>query len=240
MSEWPDLGVMLFTYKRLETATRTLCAFLAHARYSGRLRIHIADDGTPDAPDGPSHAETLRQIAGGYERVFAATASNSGQRGYGGSYNLATQIMHIDCPVLLPIEDDWELSGPLDLDPLVETVLAPDTAIECVRMGYIGYTQELRGAFVLTPAGQMLLLDPASPEPHVFAGHPRIESREFERRVGEWPEMLPAGATEFAVSHRPAARRGVAWPLDVIRPSEHRFAHIGAEGLGEHVPQGGG
>jgi hypothetical protein len=238
VTDWPDLGVMLFTYKRLSTAERTLRALCERAHYSGRLRLHIADDGSPEVAPDLSQAEALRQIAGGYEQVYAATAANSGQHGYGASYNLATQIMHVDCAVLLPLEDDWELTAPLDLDPLVETLLDPAHGIECIRMGYIGYTQELRGTLVPTPAGHMLRFDPASPEPHVLAGHPRLETREFERRVGPWPELRPAGETEFIVCHRPQARTGVAWPLDVLRPSEHRFAHIGAEGLGEHMPEG--
>jgi hypothetical protein len=238
MTEWPDIGVMLFTYKRFVTAERTLRSVLGNLRYSGGLRVHIADDGSPPLEDGGDHAETLRQIAGGFASVISATASNSGQHGYGASYNLATQVVHLDCPILLPLEDDWELRSALDIDALVETLLDPAYGIECIRMGYIGYTQQLRGEFVPTPAGQMLRFDPSSPEPHVLAGHPRLETREFERRVGPWPEMLPAGQTEFVVCHRSEARRGVAWPLDVLRPSEHRFAHIGAEGLGEHQPEG--
>jgi hypothetical protein len=213
---------------------------LGNLRYSGGLRVHIADDGSPPLESGADQAETLRQIAGGFPNVVSATASNSGQHGYGASYNLATQVMHLDCPVLLPLEDDWELTGALEADPIVATLLDPAFGIDCVRLGYIGYTQELRGVLVPTPAGHMLRFDPASPEPHVLAGHPRLETREFERRVGPWPEMLPAGQTEFVVCHRNEARRGVAWPLDVLRPSEHRFAHIGAEGLGEHQPEGNG
>jgi len=236
--DWPDIGVMLFTYRRFSTAERTLGSVLGNLLYSGSLRVHIADDGSPPLSSGGDHAETLRQIAGGFPNVISATSSNSGQHGYGASYNLATQVMHLDCSILLPLEDDWELTAPLDLDPLVETLLDPAHGIECIRMGYIGYTQELRGTLVPTPAGHMLRFDPASPEPHVLAGHPRLETREFERRVGPWPELRPAGETEFIVCHRPQARTGVAWPLDVLRPSEHRCAHIGAEALGEHMPEG--
>ena len=241
MSDLPDLGVMIFTYDRYETAERTLRALLEHLHYSGVLRVHIADDGSPapaGAAEDASYAEMLRVIAEASSRVLTATASNAGQHGYGASYNLATQVLHPTCEVLIPIEDDWELRAPLDCDPLVETLLDPTLSIDCIRLGYIGFTQELRATFVHSPASMMLLLDPESPEPHVFAGHVRIETRDFERRVGPWPEMLPAGQTEWEVSQRPEARRGVAWPADVLRPSEHRFAHIGVDAKNLHEPTG--
>lgn len=232
--DWPLLGVALLTYDRFETAERSLRALLDRARYSGPLWVHVADDGSPD----PDYAERLRVLAGGFPSVVKATASNAGQHGYGASYNLATQVLHTECDYIVPMEDDWELQPPgIDFDPLVQT-LREIPEIACIRLGYIGYTQVLRGRFVPTPAGQMLLLDPDSPEPHVFAGHVRIETREFERTVGPWPEMIPAGQTEWDVGHRPEARTGIAWPLDVIRPSEHRFAHIGTRELGEHQPAG--
>ena len=72
-----------------------------------------------------------------------------------------------------------------------------------------------------------LALDPDSPEPHVFAGHPRLELAEWERYVGPWPEGLAAGPTEFEVAHRREARMGVAWPIDLIKPTGDAFVHIG-------------
>lgn len=249
---WPTLGVMVFTYNRFEVARRTIDALLTHAHYSGPLRLHIADDGSPPVGEIP-YLEALGRAAIKHPRAVnshvVVTAANSGQRGYGASYNLATQIMHSECPVLMPLEDDWELQRPLDLDPLVRVLLDGVSAprehgftaepIRCIRLGYIGYTNALRGEFVPTPAGQMLLLDAESPERHVFAGHARIETRDFERSVGPWPEMLPAGEVEFEIAGRHAARRGVAWPLDVVGGSGGLFAHIGSVEYGEHTPTGG-
>jgi len=202
-------------------------------RYSGPLHVHIADDGSI-----PGHVDALREIAGAYAHVQSVGSTNAERRGYGASYNLASQSIHTHHEIVIPIEDDWELSRDLDLDPLVETLTA-GIGIECIRLGYLGFTQALLGAVTHTPGGPMLLIDPRSPERHVAAGHPRIETRAWERAVGPWAERIQAGATEFDWCGRPAARSGVAWPLD-LGPASQRgdalFAHIGAHGLGEITP----
>jgi hypothetical protein len=249
-SEWPTVAIVLLTYvpfdhpERGVGAERTLRALLDNLHYSGPLGVHIADDGSP----GAGYRERLRTIAGGYASVDWTGVTNAERGGYGRSYNLATQSVHHTAEYVMPIEDDWMLTRPLNLDPLVETLMPSGrlaglaewlNPIECIRLGYIGFTQRLRGEFLHTPAGTMILIDPDSPEPHVFAGHVRIETREFERRIGPWPEGLSAGATEFAVSHRPASRAGVAWPLDLgpaSQRSDSLFTHTGSVGLGEIEP----
>lgn len=228
----PALALVLLTYDRPETAFRTLRAALDRIEYPGPIDVHIADDGSP-----VGYLDDLRQLAGGYEGVRQVGQTNAARRGYGASYNLATQVIHAEHQLVLPLEDDWELTRPLPLEPLVATLWG-HYGIDCIRLGYLGFTQELRGRVVETPAGKMLLLDPDSEEPHVFTGHPRLELVDFQRRVGAWPEGLPAGRTEWEVSARPEARRGVAWPMDVVMPRGDLFVHIGTRGLGELAPEG--
>lgn len=236
MTDWPTLGVMLLTYKRFATAQRTLEALFDHARYSGPVRLHIADDGSPPLEDGRDYREALREA---WAPGWPTTVSNAGQRGYGASFNLGTQALHRDCEIIMPLEDDWELQRPLDLDPLVLILHDTGLPIDVIRLGYLGFTQELRGRFMHTDAGVMALLDPDSTEPHVAAGHVRLETRDYERRVGAWPEGIPAGRTEWEWCRRAEAREGVAFPLDLIHPSrDPLFAHIGAERLNEHQPTG--
>lgn len=238
MSDRPLVTIVLLTYEdgQRNTAEATLRSTLDNLRYSGPLAVHIADDGSIEG-----HVDALRELAGGYPHLITVGATNVERRGYGASFNAATQVVHIASPIVMPIEDDWQLMRPLDLDPLVETLQTGRegvTNIGCIRLGYMGFTQPLLGQFVHTPAGVMGLLDPDSPERHVAAGHPRLETRHWERAVGPWTEGLPAGATEFDWCGRRCARIGVAWPLDVVKPSEHLFAHIGAHGLGELQPEG--
>lgn len=230
------LCILLLTYgansERVAYAHRTLRAAIDNIHYSGPLKVHIADDGSPGA-----HMDALAEVAGGYAHIASVTVSNAHRGGYGRSYNLATQIVHKIADYVLPIEDDWELMRPLDLDPLVAT-LAEDHSFGCIRLGYIGFTQELRGTVLQSSAGMMLRFDPNSDEPHVWAGHPRLETVAWQLPVGPWPEGLAAGATEWEVAHRWTARQGVAWPLDLVHPRGDLFAHIGTVGLGELAPEG--
>ena len=68
-----------------------------------------------------------------------------------------------------------------------------------------------------------------SSEPHVFAGHPRLETVSFQKEVGPWPTGLGAGATEFEVAHRSRARQGIAWPIDLVPLQGGLWGHIGTE-----------
>lgn len=207
----------------MEYAERTLRSTLDNIRYDGPLSVFIADDGSPEP-----YSDYLKKIAGGYEYVVGVGSSNSGHAGYGANYNLAMQSVHQWAQYVLPLEDDWELLRPLDLTPLVRML---DEGYGCIRLGYIGFTQSLRGDFVYSTSdhSMYLLLDHTSPEPHVFAGHPRLETVAWEREVGPWPENRDPGDTEFMVAHRKAARRGVLWPLDLLPPRGNLFVHIGTE-----------
>ena len=210
MPEWPTVGVMLLTYRRLETAKRTLNALLGQTAYSGLIRVHIADDGSPPLEDGRDQWRALREVAGRYLPDELITSSNAAQRGYGASFNLGTQALHRSCEIVMPIEDDWELLRPLDLDPLVTILHDTALPIDVIRLGYLGFTQELRGRFVHTEAGVMAILDPDSLEPHVAAGHVRLETRDYERRVGAWPRASPLGGPSG--SGAGGRRRARAWP----------------------------
>lgn len=211
------LCIMLLTYNRPEYAERTLKSTLRNLKYSGYMSVHIADDGSPQE----NYIKYLCEIAS--DHVEEVTFTNAGHVGYGGNYNLACQVVHPRCRYVLPLEDDWELSREFDIDPIISAL----GVFGCVRMGYVGYTQPLRGTFEYVAGYNYLRLDPDSPEPHVFAGHPRIETVEWSRKVGPWPTNLDPGSTEFAVAHRPAARQDVAWPVDLIRPYGDIFCHIG-------------
>ena len=228
MSELPAICVMLLTRDRVTAnyAEQTLLAAMARLRYSGPLLWHIGDD-TPEPEAADAHLVSLLAAA-----PPEMTASWSRGCGYGANYNAATMIAHQRALLVLPLEDDWELTRELNLDPLAQVLLDPAAPVSCIRMGYIGYTAPLRGEFYWDTSERQhyLLLDPASPEAHVFSGGPRLETVEFARAVGPWPdaEGMNAGAVEWEVAHRPASREGVAWPLDLIPPSGGLWNHVGS------------
>lgn len=226
MTEAPLLAITLFTCKRPDYAEQTIRSTLDRLRHP-RIHVHVADDGSPE-----EQTERLKRVAGGYPNVVAVSSTNAEGGGYGRSYNLASQVVHQSAEVILCLEDDWELTRELDAGPLID-VLMGNYGIGCIRLGYLGFTQQLFGEVRLLNGGAYLQFFPTSPEPHVFAGHPRLELTSWQRYVGAWPEGLAAGATEFEVAHRATARQGVAWPLDLVRPCGDLYAHIGARRAGE-------
>lgn len=231
------VSLVLLTYApstnhpRAEYARTTLRSVLANldVGVANRLQVHIADDGSD-----PDHVLQLAEIArsSGYE----PTSTNAQRGGYGKSYNMACQALHDTTDLMLPLEDDWQLMRPLNLERAIEALTLaqkePADEIRSIRLGYLGITQELRGKVVNAAGQSYLLLDPASPEPHVFCGHPRLETVAYERAIGDWPEGKRAGDTEWEITHRQAARVGVAWPLDLGIPAGQdwgsAFAHVGA------------
>lgn len=224
--DFPKLMILLLTYasetksERAGYAEKTLRSALDNIRYSGQISVHIADDGS-----AKGHVAKLEKIAGGYATVHGVSTSNAGRGGYGKSYNLATQQIHEHSEVVLVLEDDWELRQPLDLGPFVQTLVDARPVIGCIRLGYLGSTKELRGSIGHNSGKTYLVFDPESPEHHVAAGHPRIETVEWERNVGPWPEGVDPGTTEFVWCGYPGARSGVAW--DIEAPAGGYFKHIG-------------
>ena len=213
--------IALFTYDRLDVAKRTLESVAANLVTTDELRLHIADDGSSQ-----EYRDELVELGRRLYGQQAVTVTNSQQRRYGGNYNEMTQVVHQITDLVLPLEDDWELVRPLDIDPIARVLRSG--LFGCVRMGRLSYTYVLKAKFVWAEDLHWLELDPESEEHHVFAGGPRLETVEFERAVGPWPEGLLAGETEVLVSGRPAARHGIAWPVSLILPPEGAFAHIGA------------
>lgn len=224
------LAIVLFTYAssvdspRHEYAKITLESLIKHVKFSKQVRLHVADDGSPDECIRALH--NMLMFKSDWE--FGHTSSE--RRGYGASFNLATQYLHDDCKYLLMVEDDWELKRRLDIDTLAQVL---DTGeLNCIRLGYLGWTQELSGTLIHTMDMSFLKFDEESAEPHVWAGHPRLETRDFQRKVGLWPEGQDPGTTEFTVAKRKESREKVGWPLDIgINSSQQHaslFAHVGA------------
>ena len=213
--------ISILTYDRLEVAKRCILSVSKYLKASEEFWLHLADDGSSqDYRD--ELAELARSLYGN-----SVSMSNSQRSGYGGNYNASTQITHQVSDLMLPLEDDWEMQRELNLDPIAAVLR--DGIFGCVRLAYIGATQELRAKFVLTHGYHWLALDPDSPERHVWAGGPRIETVEWEKAVGPWPEHMEQGYTEHIVAAYPAARYGIAWPVGLIYPQGDVFAHIGGE-----------
>lgn len=238
------IGLALLTYApsfdhpRAEYARKTLESTLKFLECGNgnTLHVHIADDGSDR-----KHVDALQEICAKYGYPIPSW-TNAERGGYGKSYNLMMQAIHSSCDLILPLEDDWELTRPLNLEHLAKALDESNGEIRSIRLGYLGITQPLKGTVMFRSGQTFLLLDPDSPEPHVFCGHPRLETVEYERDIGAWPEGISAGNVEWEVTHRWPARTGVAWPLDINLPASQDwggiFVHIGSESLGGLVPEG--
>lgn len=219
-----SLCICLLTYLRTDYARMTINGILNNLIIPNGLdvRFHIADDGSQDG-----HVKYLVEFI--RERLPGAEISvtNADRGGYGRNVNLASQVTN-EYEFILMLEDDWELVRPLFLDDILSDMQS-EPRIQSVRLGYLSHTQALRGEVITVGKHhrKYLLLDGDSPEPHVFAGHPRIETVAYQRAVGEWPENMEPGDTEFAVAHIAAARYGIVWPMDLVKPSGDLFCHIG-------------
>ena len=215
--------IVMFTHakppERIEYAQRTL-ETLPRLQASEDIWFHLADDGS-DQEFRDMMMEKARAVYGEHTSV-----TNSEGRGYGASYNRSSQLTHKLADILLPLEDDWEVAREFDLDPYAKVLR--EGHFNCIRMGYLGYTDVLRATFRYHDKKHYLELDPDSPEKHVFAGGPRLETVKFERAVGAWPEGIGAGETELSIIGLPAARQGVAWPMTDIKPHGDLFLHMGA------------
>lgn len=221
-STQPRVAICLLTYARTLYALTTLGSTLDNIEYTGKpLHVHIADDGSPQ-----EHRDTLFKVAKAHPCVSGVSITNSDRGGYGRNVNLAMPILHTVADYVLMLEDDWELVRELNLNELIRDMEAADR-IGSVRLGYLSYTQPLIGQVYKPRHSAYLLLSAASAEPHVFAGHPRLEKVKYQREVGAWPENLPPGDTEFAMAHKLQARQGIAWPMDLVRSHGDMFAHIG-------------
>ena len=218
------IAIVLFTHdkpkERILYAMKTFLS-LENLTASEPFWFHLADDGSEQ-----SFRDDMMKLA--RERYGDNTSvGNSEGGGYGASFNLATQQTHLVADLVLPLEDDWEVTREFNLDPFAKVLR--DGRFKCIRMGYIGYTDTLRGTFNYYDGKHYLALDPDSPEKHVFAGGPRLETVQFEKDVGLWPRGLEAGHTELEVAGKEEARKGIAWPISDIKPAGDLFAHIGSK-----------
>lgn len=213
------LTILFMTYNRMVYADPCLRAVIEGVRWDGDLHIHIADDGSP-----AGYVDCLRTIASGYDKVSTVGATNSERGGYGRNFNLATQCIHPAGGLVLCVEDDWRLTRPLDVAHLARVF--KDAGIGCLRLGYLGATQALDATLVWMCGQALWMLHADSAEPHVWAGHPRLETVEWQREQGAWYEGYDPNITEFMMAHQMRAR--IAWPAWL--PAEGGlFEHIGSE-----------
>lgn len=216
--------VILQTFKRTDVALRTIAAACMHLHYED-LRWYVADDG--------SDAQHVRLVMSWLERYTAQygmqiIGAHSERRGYGANANAAWAAADQHGALTFWLEDDWELTHPLDLYPYA-ALLMETAEIGMVRLGNLNL--DIRGRTWGHGGRVYWKLDK---EPHiegtpVFTGHPSLRHRHYRDAYGPYPEGLGPGDTELAYAFQfrtgPQDGPGIVWPADY--PAGGYFGHIG-------------
>lgn len=208
MVDFPPITIVIITYDRYDEIQRTVAALVEHVHYSGKLHILIADDATPGA-----YVARLKRL-----KLFKDNGVDfipaSENRGWGGNVNRALKAVQTE--YVLMAEDDYVLTQPLDLDPMI-TLMEAKPRIGLVRLrGTAGtrlvYHQFEHDVSAACPqyqegvgvTGKMtyFLIDGGSPDLWIYSNGPHLKRRLFHAYHGEYPEGLKLGATEETYAHR--------------------------------------
>jgi hypothetical protein len=211
--------IVLQTWERTDVAMRTIVAARRNLRYGGRLAWYVADDGSR-----PEHLDACL----GTLNADDVVGWHSQRRGYGGNSNAAWLAADAVGALTFWLEDDWELTAPLDLYPYA-ALLMERPEIGMVRLGNLNL--DIRGRTWGHGGHVYWTLDriPHHEGTPVFTGHPSLRHRRYREAHGLYPEGLKPGETELAYAYQfrqgSHDAPGIVWPADY--PPTSLFGHIG-------------
>lgn len=217
MSE--PLTVILITYKRTDYAMRVIHAVGKFLHYPD-WGWYVSDDGSDSEHDmwvrGSCEA-TDRELIGSHNEAIS----------YGAGANRGLKKAFEQGQLVLMLEDDWELTQPLDIWKWAALLMErPD--IGMVRMGYLN--NGLRGDLIGHNGSLYWMLDDSESRHHssmAFAGHPALIHQRFFDSYGLYPERWQPGETELRMSWQVSAVPGpaIVWPAELGAAGP--WAHIG-------------
>lgn len=226
MDGFPAVYVLLTTYKRTELAIKTIQALKRNLVYPNYGWI-IVDDGT-----GGDHLDRLiAEIGSGYY-IFTHDSQRRGV-GYGMNWGLR-KAWDIGADLVLMMEDDWDLTDPVELKPYVDTLVKhPEHGL--IRFGYLSPGLQ---ANLISEEGKLFWRLENNNYTYRYAGHPSLRHKRFHAIYGMFDEGLAPGATELSMCGKVNTRQGP----NILYPAECGqwgfFAHIGAESLKDIKPGG--
>jgi len=196
--EYPPLTILLVTYDRPKEIRRTINALLDSVYYPGRIRLHIADDGSP--------GDYVNDLLEEYEEArfsFSATITDRG--GWGKNYNNA--FRDIDTDYIFVIEDDYVAKKGINLCQGVALMeMRKDIAL--VRYDGVGghkLTLELRSEPWDSPHGgphlHYMVIDQDNSELYAYSNRPHLIHRRFHTHFGYYAEGRQLGETEESFGH---------------------------------------
>ena len=219
MIEFPDLAIVLLTYKRTNEAVATIQGLIKFLGYEKEKRAwYIADDGSPEA-----HLKSvLNQLESSGEKMLGYHSKRfSPYTGIGWNKGIGMGFQYSD--FVLVMEDDWILKEPFDIHPFVEMLVQRED-VGLVRLGglAVGNTVEIVGH-----NGHHYFRYHKDKQ-YAYSGNPQIRHARFVKAYGVYSEeKLNPGELELNYDGRIRAQDGPEiWrPSDI--PGWGIFAHIG-------------
>lgn len=220
----PVIAILLTTYKRTDAALRTIQAIKKNMEWD-QVYWHVSDDGS----DHNHVSRVVSEIGSNYRiEVY-----NSNRRGVGHGMNYCLREIFKTTPLVITLEDDWELNQPLNMRPYVD-LLTNHVEYGMIRFGYLA--PNLLGYLVSEEGKLFWRLEPNG-ETYRFTGHPSLRHQRFFEQYGYYYEGLAPGATELtmcgAVNANPNGPH-------IVYPAECGqwgfWGHTGGESLADITP----
>lgn len=204
----PAVTILICTYNRLTEIERTIAALRENLSYSGELRWMIADD---SSPGNYRQALTTSKILKPLSPRVISTLHNSG---WGANVN--NGLAQTETEFVFFVEDDYELTRPLDLDVGV-SLLVTQPHIGMLRYRatageHMVFQQMESDVSAYLPGYQdaqglpgklcYFLLDSGSPSLYIYSHGAHLKRRSFHEFYGRYPEGLRLGATEETFCHQ--------------------------------------
>lgn len=218
------IAIGLTTYNRTGMALKTISAIKENLKADFFFLVY--DDGS----DG-NHRSVVREAAQPLDLY------NGERRGVGHGMNwILRRSLELGSDLVMILEDDWELTRPLNLDTHIRLLENQDVGM--VRFGYlsIGLTGE-----VIAAEGHLWLSFIRNGYQYVYAGHPSLRSvNKLHERVGFFSEGLSPKQNElnFCAKYNAAINPpAIVWDMNYGHMGP--FAHIGNESIGDISPSEG-
>lgn len=222
MDNFPNLSIVMVTYERTELALRTIRGISENLIYpKSKIRWFIGDDGSSLAHGIAIHDTLLDEtmILSDYhnEKYFPGTYFS------GKTWNRALARAYTESDYVLWLEDDWELSKPLNIEPYIR-MLSEREDVGMVRLGHLAVGSDVR----IVGHGGVHYLDYLRSTQYAFSGNPSLRHIRFTKAIGPYAEDKNPGDIELDYDSRfreypeiPAIWR----PADI--PGWGIFGHIG-------------
>lgn len=217
MGDMPPIAICLLTCDRTELAIRVIRAFRSNASYAGAMVWLVAQDS-----EHAAHGDAIMHELAGAD---VAADSFRLRLGPGPAWNMAIKLALEHWDYLLWLEDDWELTYPLDLTPYIQLLMdRPD--VGTVRLS------GLPTGLLMESVGHngIHYLNILKQRQYCWSGNPSINHRRHFEAYGGFPTDPSVVVGDCELYHDGLVRRKDG--PQIWRPADLRawgvFGHIGA------------